>query len=190
MTTATREKTANGTVAPTEPTKTPATPAAPPPTPRYPVSSPFAMLQKFSEDIDRLMEGVMPVFGGTFPVPRMMTMPSKGVPMPWAPRIDVSQKADALIVSADLPGLTKDDIKVDITPGMLTLHGERKEEKETKGQGFHHAERTYGAFYRDIPLPEGVIVEKAAVTFKNGVLTITIPTAAKAGARRLEVRED
>jgi HSP20 family protein len=81
-------------------------------------------------------------------------------------------------------------VKVEVTDDVLTLSGERKEEKEEKREGFYRSERNYGSFYRQIPLPEGAMTENAAATFQNGVLDITIPAPQVAApTRKLEITE-
>src|SRR6185503_13501622 len=88
------------------------------------------------------------------------------------------------------PGLTKDDVKVELTNDMLTLSGERQEEKEEKREGFYRSERSYGSFYRQIPLPEGTKTEDANATFRNGVLEITMPAPkVETSTRKLEIKE-
>ncbi len=82
-----------------------------------------------------------------------------------------------LLVYAELPGLKKGDIKVQVTEDALILEGERKQEKEEKREGYYHSERSYGHFYRSIPLPEGVTLDKASAEFTNGILEVTIPVA-------------
>jgi len=86
--------------------------------------------------------------------------------------------------------MTKDDIKVELANDMLTISGERKAEKEEKREGFYRSERSYGNFYRQLPLPEGALTEKAEATFTNGVLEVTMPAAkAEPATRKLEVKE-
>ena len=81
-------------------------------------------------------------------------------------------------------------MKVEVVEGALVISGERKEEKEEKGEGFYRSERTYGSFFRRLPLPEGVKSEEAAATFKNGVLEVTIPAPKREPTgRRLEIKE-
>jgi HSP20 family protein len=94
------------------------------------------------------------------------------------------------MIKADLPGLTKDDVKVELTGEALTISGERKEEKEEKREGFYRSERNYGRFYRYVPLPEGVKTDKANAMFRNGVLEVTLPmTKVESTARKLEIKE-
>jgi HSP20 family protein len=108
----------------------------------------------------------------------------------WVPQIEVLQNNGQFMVRADLPGLTKEDVKVELTEKLLMISGERKEEKEEKREGFYRSERSYGSFYREVPLPEGAMTEKAAATFRNGVLEITIPAAKlEPSTRKLEIKE-
>ena len=81
-------------------------------------------------------------------------------------------------------------MKVEVVEGALVISGERKEEQEEKGEGFYRSERTYGSFFRRLPLPEGVKSEEAAATFKNGVLEVTIPAPKREPTgRTLEIKE-
>lgn len=93
----------------------------------------------------------------------------------WAPDVEAFHRNNELVVRADLPGLTKSDIKVDVTENQITLQGERKREHEEEKGGVYRSERSYGSFYREIPLPEGAITEQAKANFKDGVLEITMP---------------
>lgn len=129
-------------------------------------ASPFSLMRRFSHDMDRLFEdfGFRPRF--------FETTVETGV---WAPNVEVLEKEGKLIVRAELPGLTKDDVKVGVTDDVLTLEGERKQEKEEKREGYFRSERSYGTFYRAIPLPEGVKADAIVANFKNGVLEVAMP---------------
>jgi HSP20 family protein len=106
------------------------------------------------------------------------------------PQIEVLQTNGDLMVKAELPGLTKEDVKVELTDKALTISGERKEEKEEKREGFYRTERNYGRFFRQIPLPEGVKTDEANAVFRNGVLEVTVPvTQSEPNARKLEIKE-
>src|SRR5689334_11199830 len=121
------------------------------------MGNPFQMMRRFSKDMERLFGD----FGGfNFPnffqtdfAPFRMEF-DKGE---WMPQIEVVQINGQFKVRADLPGVTKDDVKVEVTDNLLTISGERKEEKEQKRKGFYRSERSYGSFYRQIPLPEGAM---------------------------------
>ena len=91
---------------------------------------------------------------------------------------------------ADLPGLKKDDVKVELTDEALTLSGERKEEKEEKREGYYRSERTYGSFYRYIPLPRGTKTDTAKAEFHDGVLEVKMQVPkSETRSRRLEITE-
>jgi HSP20 family protein len=152
--------------------------------------NPFQMMRRFSKNMERLFED----FGGfnfpTFFKTDFAPFRSEFDNVEWVPQIEVLQNNGQIIVRADLPGLTKDDVKVELTDDVLTISGERKEEKEEKREGFYRSERSYGSFYREIPLPEGAKTEKAAATFHNGVLEITMPAEkVEMPARKLEIKE-
>ena len=152
--------------------------------------NPFQMMRRFTKDMERLFEDFQgfsfPNFFKTdFPPFRMEFDKAE-----WLPQIEVLQNNGHFTVRADLPGLTKDDVKIEVTDDLLTLSGERKEEKEEKREGFYRSERSYGSFYRQIPLPEGAKTEDATATFQNGVLEITIPAPKVATpTRKLEIKE-
>ena len=109
----------------------------------------------------------------------------------WSPQIEVFERGNQLIVRADLPGLTKDDLNVDITDDSIVIRGERRQEKEENEEGYYRSERNYGSFYREIPLPEGVNANEAKANFRNGVLEITMPAPERQtlGRRRIEIGE-
>ena len=152
-------------------------------------ANPFGMMRRFTKDMERLFndfeEFRFPNFFKDF-APFGMEFDK----VEWVPRIEVLQNNGQLMVRADLPGLTKDDVKVELTDDMLTLSGERKEEKEEKHEGYYRSERSYGSFYRQIPLPEGAKTEDATATFRNGVLEITMPAPkVETSTRKLEIKE-
>jgi HSP20 family protein len=110
----------------------------------------------------------------------------------WTPQVEVFQRGNDLIVRADLPGLSKDDVQVDIADDVLTIHGERKQEHEDEREGWYRNERSYGMFHRAIPLPEGTISDSAKATFKHGVLEVALqaPPREVSRGRRLEIRDE
>ncbi|HKE82306.1 MAG TPA: Hsp20/alpha crystallin family protein [Vicinamibacterales bacterium] len=95
------------------------------------------------------------------------------------------------MVRADLPGLKKDDVNVELTDDAITIRGERREEKQEEREGFWRSEREYGQFHRSIPLPEGVIAESAEATFNNGVLEVSMQAAPEEAnrGRKIEIKE-
>ncbi len=93
----------------------------------------------------------------------------------FVPRVNVSETEEEFRVSAELPGLTEKDVRVELEDNVLTIQGERKEEHDEKGCNWHRVEQCYGHFYRQIPLSGQVNPDKVRAKFKNGVLTVTIP---------------
>ncbi|MBD9498495.1 Hsp20/alpha crystallin family protein [Ensifer adhaerens] len=106
------------------------------------------------------------------------------------PRMDVTETESAIEVSVELPGIDQKDVDVSLTNSALTIKGEKKSEQEESKKGYHLLERSYGSFYRSIPLPSGVDEDKVAAQFKNGVLTVTLPKTEEAlsRVRKIEVK--
>jgi HSP20 family protein len=109
----------------------------------------------------------------------------------WSPTIEVFEKDNRLVTKVDLPGLKKEDVKVEVTDGHLAISGERKREVEEKRNNVYRSEREYGSFYRAVPLPEGVKLEDVKATFADGVLEVSVPLPARAQARvrKVEIQE-
>ena len=93
----------------------------------------------------------------------------------WQPVVDIFDKDENVVIKADLPGVDKKDIQVDLKGRVLTLSGERSEEKEANGEGYYRKERAYGKFFRSFNLASDVMPDKINATYRNGVLHITIP---------------
>lgn len=115
---------------------------------------------------------------------------SNGLLSVTGPRTDVTETDEAVDVSVELPGMDEKDIDVSLSDDVLTIRGEKKAEREEKKKGYYLAERSYGSFYRSIPLPPGVDSEKAEAQFKKGVLTVSLPKTpeAQAKVRKIEVK--
>lgn len=158
-------------------------------------AGPFQFMRRMSEEMDRVFDRVFDDFGfGRRPLARRSLF--SGAPSfqenVWTPRIETFQKDDKFIVRAELPGLNKDDVEVNITEDVLTIQGHRQQEQEEQQEGFYHSERSYGSFYRAIPLPEDVIPDSAEASFRNGVLEIRLqapPNEVRRG-RKLEIKEE
>ncbi len=95
----------------------------------------------------------------------------------WDPDVDIVEDKDKVLVTVDLPGIEKDDIKVSVEENILTIKGERKAEKEEKDKNYHRVERVYGSFCRSFSLPSKVDGQKIKASYKNGVLSIDLPKA-------------
>ena len=112
-------------------------------------------------------------------------------PALWAPQIETFQRGDQFVVRADLPGMKKEDVNIELTDDSLTIEGERREEREEDREGYYRSERSYGSFCRVVALPEGAITESAKANFNNGVLEVTIqaPPREVSRKRRVEISE-
>ena len=106
----------------------------------------------------------------------------------WTPVVDVSETEEAYVIKAEIPEVKKEDVKVTLQDGMLTLQGERKQEKEEKGKRFHRIERSYGSFMRSFEVPDNVDEAKLRADFKDGVLTVLLPKTEKAKPKAIEVK--
>ena len=148
-------------------------------------ATPFAFMKRFGEEMDKLF-GDFGLGSGW-----LTTTGSELGQGLWSPQVEMFERNGNLVVRADLPGLTKEDVKVEVNDGGLTIEGERRAEQEEKREGFYRSERSYGRFYRRLPLPEGVDASDANATFNSGVLeiTMTAPKRATSKAKRLEITE-
>jgi HSP20 family protein len=106
----------------------------------------------------------------------------------WAPLVDIAEDEKEYLIKAELPEVKKDDVKVTVQDGVLTISGERKYEKEEKGKKYHRVERAYGSFARSFTLPEDADADKVAGDFKDGVLKVHVPKSEKAKPKRVEVK--
>ena len=106
----------------------------------------------------------------------------------WSPSVDITEDEKEYLITADAPGVKKDDLKVTVENGTLTVSGERKSEKEEKGKKFHKVERSFGSFSRSFTLPEDAEDEKLSAQFKEGVLTVHLPKSTKAQAKNKEIK--
>jgi HSP20 family protein len=102
--------------------------------------------------------------------------------------LDLYEEKDQIVVKAELPGLTKDDIHISISDNVLTIKGEKKKEEEDSGKDYYRSERVYGAFIRSLPLPAEINPDKVQATFKNGVLEIRLPKSEEAKKKEIKVR--
>lgn len=106
----------------------------------------------------------------------------------WIPPVDVFEKHDHLVIRAEIPGVQKEDMDVRIDNGVLTLHGERKQETEIKEENAYRMERIYGMFTRSFSLPTTVDATKVTATYKDGVLELTVPKAETAKPKQVEIK--
>jgi len=106
----------------------------------------------------------------------------------WTPRVDISETDAEFVIKAEIPDVKKEDVRVTMDDGILTVQGERKQEKEEKGRKFHRVERYYGRFVRSFTLPDNVDETKIKASFKDGMLNLQIPKTAEAKPKSIEVK--
>jgi HSP20 family protein len=147
-------------------------------------SGPFQTLQRMADEVDRVFDDFG--FGRRWSQGRR-----EFGAQAWAPDVEVFQKNNELTIKADLPGLKRDEVTVEVTDQAVTIQGERKRDVEEEHEGVYRSERSYGRFWRVIPVPEGAIGEQAKATFRDGVLEIRMPAppASTSKGRRLEITE-
>jgi HSP20 family protein len=149
-------------------------------------ADPFALLRQMTSGFDRVFdEPFWPSLRRTslaFAAPRTIS---------FSPEIDVFEKDNRLVTKVDLPGMKKEDVKVEVADGYLAISGERKSETEETKDNVYRCEREYGSFYRAVPLPEGVKIEDVKASFADGVLEVSVPLPAKPDAtpRKVEIQE-
>ncbi|MBN1574306.1 MAG: Hsp20/alpha crystallin family protein [Deltaproteobacteria bacterium] len=106
----------------------------------------------------------------------------------WSPVVDIYETDTSVILKAELPGMTKDDIIIEINENNLILKGERKFQKDIKEENYHRIERSYGTFSRSFTLPDTVDKDKVSASFKEGILEITIPKIEGAKPKQIEIQ--
>jgi len=136
-------------------------------------TNPFSFLQ---QEIDRLFDG----FGRNFPA-----FPTIGTTLP---SMDVSETDKSIEIVAELPGLEKKDVQLNLTDNLLTIRGEKKNEREEKNKDYHLVERSFGSFARTVELPQGVKAEDISAEIANGVLKVTVKKPAPKQSRPIEIK--
>ena len=106
----------------------------------------------------------------------------------WAPRVDIAETDKEFVIKAEIPEVKKEDVKVTVDNGVMTIRGERKQEKEEKGKKFHRIERHYGSFSRSFTLPDNVDETKVKATFKEGMLNVQIQKTEGTKPKAIEIK--
>jgi HSP20 family protein len=132
--------------------------------------------QPFSRDVDRLFDAF---FGADREQGRR-----------WVPPVDLVEADDHFVLKADLPGLSADDVNVEVQDGTLTISGERRAEHESHERGWYRIERSFGSFNRSLTLPDGVDADGISARFEHGVLEVRIPKPAERKPRRVAISKD
>ena len=138
-------------------------------------------------EMEEMHNRLSSLFGRSWPVWR--SEPEEGFTLAeWMPSVDIEESDKEYLIKAELPGMKKEEVKLKVEGGTLSISGERKAEKEEKDKKYHRVERSYGAFSRSFTLPEGALAEKISAEFKDGVLMVHLPKDEKAKPRAIEVK--
>ncbi len=138
---------------------------------------PFRDLMTLQQRINRMFDDVVPRSGRT----ELATTN-------WSPSVDIYERPEEIVIEAELPGMTKENVSVNLENGVLTIQGERKLEHEDKRENYHRIERAYGTFMRSFTLPSHVNVEKIDAQFKDGVLQVRLPKREEAKPKQINVK--
>jgi len=157
------------------------------------LGDPFGMMRSMMDQMDRLLGdftgglGRSRQSGLSAPASSAGMAPSQGF---WYPQVEVAERGGNLVVRADLPGMRKEDVHLEIHDDFLVLRGERRQEQEQTEGGLYRSERSYGQFYRTVPLPQGANLDQARANFKDGVLEVTVPLPQQEErqGRRIEIQ--
>jgi HSP20 family protein len=145
------------------------------------ITSPFSFMRRLGEGMEQLFAD----FGVGGLMPRGFNELAA-----WTPQIEMFERDKQLVIRADLPGLKKDDVQIELRDDSVVIQGERQEKRKEEREGFYSTERMYGRFYREIPLPEGADTDEATATFHDGVLEIAIPREeGETRGRQLEIQD-
>ena len=137
-------------------------------------------------EMEEMQNRFLTLFGRRWPMLRPQPDEEFAL-MEWLPPVDIEENNREYVVKAELPGMKKEEVKLKVEGGTLTISGERKAEKEEKDKKYHRLERSYGTFQRSFTLPEGTLPEKISAEFKDGVLLVHLPKDEKAKPRAIEV---
>ena len=152
-------------------------------------ASPFGLMRRLSEDMDQLFNQFLGSGGSSGR--SMMNAPlALSQAIQWMPPIEMFERDDRLVIQAELPGLGVDDVSVEVADGVVTISGERREQREDDGGRFRRTERLYGRFSRSITLPEGVRAEDVQATFRDGMLELTVPLPQQSQRRVVQIQSE
>ena len=139
-------------------------------------------------DLEELSERLQRTFG-----PRQLAQTQDGgresmTVADWVPSVDVAEDPERYLIKVEIPEVKREDVKVGVQDGVLTIHGERKQEKEEKGKKFHRIERSYGSFQRSFTLPDDVDAAQILAEFHDGMLHVTLPKSESTKPKAIEVK--
>ena len=140
---------------------------------------PFEDLLNMQDEMSRFLDSF---FGERAPARRAEESQSS-----WLPRVDISESENEILVRADAPGMSKDDIKITMSENVLTISGEKKIERDEKKENYHRIERVFGSFQRNFYIPSNVDAEKINASYKDGVLSVALPKKEEAKPKEIPV---
>ena len=143
---------------------------------------PFELMRRLDEAMDRRFNQV---WGGGRSL--MRGRGADGSQM-WMPQVEMCERGGKLHVFTDLPGMRKEDVNVQVEQDAVVIHGERRQESTRDENGLFHSERSYGSFYRSVPLPQGTSADQIQAVMRDGVLKVTLPIAESARPRRIQIQ--
>ena len=146
---------------------------------------PFMDLTRWERDMDRMMDDFLGRRFRPWWPDRLFRAEDLEI---RAPAIDLFEEKDDIVVKAELPGMTKENIEVNLTDHTLTIKGEKKKEEEIKEENYYRAERSYGSFLRTVELPKDVHGDKVKASFKNGILEVRLPKTEQAKTKEMKVK--
>jgi len=138
--------------------------------------APFREFERMKKEMDRVWDSFFE------------RGPRAGETGEWYPSLDVAETKNDVVVKAEVPGMDPKDIDISLSNGVLTIKGEKKKEREEKEEDYHLIERSYGAFHRSIQLPKEVQSDKIEVSYKNGVLKVTLPKSEEAKKKEIKIK--
>jgi HSP20 family protein len=154
-------------------------------------ATPFTLIRRMAEDMDRIFHD----YGLASAAPALSAAAARNpwhqsstYAQSWAPAIETFRRGDRLVIRADLPGLSKNDVKVEVEGSLLSISGERHDEHEEDREDYYRSERAYGRFYRAIPLPDGIQADDCNASFRDGVLEVTLAAPQPGAEARREIR--
>lgn len=139
--------------------------------------APFKEFERVRREMDRLWDSFLE--GG---------LRKRGEEGEWLPSLDVAETKNELVVKAEVPGMDPKDIDISLSDGVLTIKGEKRQEKEEKEADYHVVERSYGSFMRSVQLPKEVQSDKISASYKNGILRITLPKSEEAKKKEVKIK--
>jgi HSP20 family protein len=147
----------------------------------------FSSMRRLSDEMDRVFDSFLG--GRSRASAAAVAQPGSSSPSFWSPHIEMYERNGKVIITADLPGLKRDDVNIELHPDHIVLQGSRQQDQTTNERGYYRSERSYGSFYRSIPLPEGADGDSARATFEDGVLRIELKAPEQRQPRRLQIDE-